>query len=118
MKKNMELLILLIVVILVGFYRYSTVFELTTTQAESLIGFIPDFALFIVTAYVFTSSRGLYRVGAFIMSGVAVSYFLGNAHAEGLITSVMLQGLTVAQLQVLVLSVSVFLGALIYVASK
>lgn len=118
MKKNLELLIILIVIILAAFTIYTDTFQLTQPQADTLITFIPDFTLFIVTAYVFTSSRGLYRAAAFIMVGVAVAYFLGNAYTEGIISDTMLQDLTIAQYQTLVIAVGVFVGSLTYLGQR
>lgn len=118
MKSNTLLLMILIASMLTFFVIYNDLFQLTDAQAESLITFIPDIAFFSVTVYVTKNSRGVLKSGAFIMVGLAVAFFLGTAYTEDIISDTMLQDLTIAQYQTLVIAASVLVGSILYMGKR
>jgi len=104
----------IITVILFFIYRYHTYVNIDSTVGGVLFSLLPGFIVVAVCVYVTAESRGVSKLGGTLGMGVGLCYLLYSADVEGLITTRMLSGLTIPQLQIWIMIIATITGSIIY----
>jgi hypothetical protein len=89
-----------------------TVLGLAADIDVSFAVLLPGLAIVGVGCVMVAITPGVFKFPSFFMIGLGVAVLLGEMNSLSLLTPTMLEGLTVAQLQVWVIVVSLIFGAL------
>ena len=95
-----------------------TTVGMTAGDGNLLVELFPSLFLILVSVYLLAKSRGTGKFGGVVGFGLGLVFFLGNANDQGLVTAELLQGLTINQLQIWVMCLSVIIGGIVYSYSK
>jgi len=95
-----------------------TTVGMTAGDGNLLVELFPSLFLILVSVYLLAKSRGTGKFGGVVGFGLGLIFFLDTANTEGLVTAELLQGLTINQLQIWVMCLSVIIGGIVYSYSK
>lgn len=102
------------IVIFIAIVRYPDVIGLDTAIGTTLTSLWPTLLLTCIAVYMFAKAKKPGKFGGMMCLGLAACLFLDQANTQGLITADMLTGLTVQQLQIWTMIISIFTGAIAF----
>jgi len=109
----------LIVLILFFAGGYATTLGLSVTISEDLIAVFPGLFIFIIGIASISQTMGNpLVVGGFGTIGIGLAFLIQEMYDAAIISDVMLAGATIAQLEILVIIVSIMMGGVAYASSK
>ena len=90
----------------------------TTGDGGILVDLFPGLFLILVSLYLLAKSRGTGQLGGMMGVVLGLGFFLNTADTEGLIPAELLAGLTVNELQIWTMALSVIFGGILYSYNK
>jgi len=118
-KSNLDMIAtgIIIITMLFFIYRYHTYVDIDSTVVNTLFTLLPRFLIVVACIYVTVEGGDIGRLGGSLGVGIGLCFLLNTANSEGLITSEMLSGLTIPQLQIWTMIIATIMGSIIYATS-
>ena len=109
---------LTMIIIFLAITAYPTVIQLDTSIGITLTKLFPTLFLVCIGIYFLATSDRTGKFGSMICLGLGLCLFLDQVEVLGLISTEMLSGLTILQIQTWTMALSVIFGAILFSSSK
>lgn len=118
-KSHLDIIATAGIVIAMLFFisQYHTVVNIDPTVSGTLFTLLPGFVVVAVCVYAIAEGGNIGKLGGSVGMGIGLCYLINAANVEGLITTEMLSGLTIAQTQIWIMTISIVMGSIIYASS-
>jgi len=102
------------IVFFIAITRYPAIIGLNSDIGLILSQMWPTLFLVCVAVYMFSKANKAGRFGGMLFLGLAFCLFLNSANTQSLITTEMSMGLTLQELQIWTMIISIFMGAIVF----
>jgi len=115
-KSNLNIIAAGGIMIIVFFfiYRYGGGVDLNIYVGTTLFELLPSLIITIIYIFITASTEGVGKFGGTLGVGISLCFLFERADNLGLITSEMLSGLTIFQIQIWTMIIATIIGAIIY----
>ena len=103
---------LMVVVVFLALFYFGDQLGFATNIETEFVQVLPGLFIFIVGMLIVATVKGVFTLPGMMIVGVGVAYLFGTLDTMGYITSQMLTGLTIAQLQLWIIIISTLFGAI------
>ena len=103
-----------VIVFCIAIVTYPTAMGLDAQVGLTLTNLLAPLLLTCIAVYMLAQTHRVGKFGGMIFLGVAVAVFIGGANTESLLTTELLNGLTLIQLQTWIVAISTIFGAIAF----
>jgi len=109
-----------ILVIMIFWYisQNPNVINMSSGAGLTLLTLFPAMFVGFISLMGISQSKGYFAVPSVMVLGMSLCFFIGEADSIGLVPNSMLGGLTISQVQIWVMAMSVLLGGALYTYKK
>jgi len=119
-RNNIALIAMTILAIMIFWYisQNPQVINMSSGAGLTLVTLFPAMFVGFISLLGISESNGYYSIPSVMLLGMSLCYFIGEADSVGLVSVSMLGGLTVSQVQIWIMAMSVLLGGTLYTYKK
>jgi len=109
-----------ILVIMLFWYisQNPNVINMSSGAGLTLLTLFPAMFVGFISLLGISQSKGYFSVPSVMLLGMSLCFFIGEADSLGLVSTSMLGGLTLSQVQIWIMAMSVLLGGALYTYKK
>jgi len=108
----------LIIIIFVFISKYPGVLNMDPGAGNMLVSLFPGIFVGLISIYILAETGGYGQVPGLMGIGMSLCFLVGELDTNGLVTTQMLSGLTIGQVQVWIMVISALLGGTLYAYKK
>ena len=104
----------LVIVVFVFISKYPATLNMSASAGNTLVSLFPGIFVGLMSIFILSESSGYGQVPGLMGIGMSLCFLVGELNTNGLVTSQMLSGLTVSQVQIWIMVFSTLMGGLLY----
>ena len=108
----------LVIVVFMFIVMYPGTVNMEASAGNTLVSLFPGIFVGLVSIYILADTSGYGKVPGLMGVGMSLCFLLGELNSTGLVTSQMLSGLLVGQVQIWIMVISTLLGGVLYAYSR
>lgn len=105
---------ILVIVVFVFISRYPATVNMDASAGNTLVSLFPGIFVGLISIFILAESGGYGQVPGLMGIGMSLCFLVGELNTNGLVTSQMLSGLTISQVQIWIMVLSTLLGGVLY----